>query len=84
MACGLFYLHEREVPIAHRDIKPDNMLLSDSGRLVLCDFGLSRQVDRCRTMTRCGSPAYVAPEVISGCDYDISVDIYSLGIGTST
>jgi serine/threonine protein kinase len=61
---GLNYIHTQKFVI-HRDIKLDNILLDASGRIKICDFGVSKQVksDRERMYEQCGTPAYIAPEV---------------------
>ena len=80
---AIFYLH-RVAFIAHRDIKPDNILLDDEFRVKLTDFGMSKYFGHGNLMkTRCGSPCYVAPEIITNNDngsYNEKVDIWSLGI----
>lgn len=73
--------------IAHRDLKPENLLLlnneSDS-EVKLADFGFAKQTDpkkpdNCLT-TQCGTPEYVAPEIIAGVSYGTKVDMWSLGV----
>ena len=76
----LLYLHERD--IVHRDLKPENILLkdkSDDAAIKIADFGFARFVkEGCRTA--CGTPGYVAPEIITGKIYGKGVDVWSLGI----
>jgi serine/threonine-protein kinase Chk2 len=80
------YLHEQN--IVHRDLKPENILLSDSSEsaiVKLSDFGLSRIVGEGSFMkTLCGTPQYLAPEVLSNeiqkRGYDKAVDLWSLGV----
>lgn len=76
------YLHG--LNIAHRDLKPENLLLRDNDTdVLLSDFGLSKIIDE-KTMltTACGTPYYVAPEVLSASGYDKEVDLWSIGVIT--
>ena len=71
----------RQAQIIHRDIKPDNIFLSDRGDFKLGDFGIARQLDRTQaSMSQKGTIAYMAPEVYKGERYDMRADIYSLGL----
>lgn len=63
----------------HRDIKSENMLLTEEGICKLSDLGISRIVDE-QQKTLCGTPYYVSSEIASGLDYDYNSDIWSLGI----
>ncbi|KAJ1812190.1 hypothetical protein LPJ75_003767 [Coemansia sp. RSA 2598] len=75
--------HLHKLGIVFRDIKPENCLLDKHGYLVLTDFGLSKTAlgEDGRTNTFCGTPAYMAPEVLdSSTSYEFSVDWWSLGI----
>ncbi|KAJ6850253.1 CBL-interacting serine/threonine-protein kinase 12-like [Iris pallida] len=77
------FCHARGV--YHRDLKPENLLLDDSGDLKVSDFGLSAVSDQIRQdglfHTFCGTPAYVAPEVLARKGYDgAKVDIWSCGV----
>ncbi|GAB2219413.1 hypothetical protein Droror1_Dr00007048 [Drosera rotundifolia] len=72
------YCHE--MGVVHRDIKPENILLTSSGAMKLADFGLAvRILNGQRLSGLVGSPAYVAPEVITG-EYSEKVDIWSAGV----
>ena len=70
----------REKGIIHRDIKPDNILVSDAGDYKLGDFGVAKTAERTMAGTRTGTPNFVAPEVYHNEPYGKSVDIYSLGM----
>lgn len=82
IASAVAYVHSKGY--AHRDLKPENLLLDEEQNIKLIDFGLCAkpkggvqdQLDTC-----CGSPAYAAPELISGDEYVGSkIDVWSLGI----
>ena len=76
---ALEYLHERG--IVYRDLKPENILMDDSGYVKLTDFGFSRRLEAGeQAFTFCGTPEYVAPEIITKKSHDFRVDIWSLGI----
>jgi serine/threonine protein kinase/alpha-tubulin suppressor-like RCC1 family protein len=70
--------------IVHRDVKPENIFVDDTGRALLADFGVARSMtgDTQLTMSgvAIGTPAYMAPEQIDGVDLDGRGDIYSLGL----
>lgn len=77
LADALAYCHSKDV--IHRDVKPDNLLLSPDGSLKLADFGLATHASsRCNTM--CGTVDYMAPEIVDGKCYDAKVDLWSMGI----
>jgi len=74
------YLHKNQ--IIYRDLKPENILLDSYGHIKLTDFGLSKFIltnDNNKAFTICGTPEYLAPEILSGKGYDKSVDWWSLG-----
>jgi len=75
------YLHS--MGIAHRDLKPENLLSTGDGMnelIKVADFGLSKDFDKDKLSTSCGSPGYVAPEVLMCDTYDKSVDMWSIGV----
>ena len=75
------YLHTRNPPIIHRDIKPENVLLDNDGRCKLADFGWSNfEETNKQRETYCGTPEYLAPEMINKSGHDERVDIWSLGV----
>ncbi|CAI9098573.1 OLC1v1035243C1 [Oldenlandia corymbosa var. corymbosa] len=69
--------------VYHRDLKPENLLLDSKGNLKVSDFGLSalKKKPDCLLSTACGSPSYVAPELLSDKSYDgAAADIWSCGV----
>lgn len=80
---ALFYLHSRS--IVHRDLKPENLLVhrnkDGSISLKLADFGLAMEVKE-PIFTVCGTPTYVAPEILSEIGYGLEVDMWAVGVIT--
>lgn len=74
----LKYLHEQSPPVIHRDLTPDNLMITPSGELVLIDFGAANQLIGTATGTIVGKQYYISPEQFRGKAVSAS-DIYSLG-----
>lgn len=72
------YLHKQSPPIIHRDLKPENILMSQ-GHLKIADFGWSNLKDKERT-TFCGTPEYLAPEMLMEKGHNEKLDVWTLGI----
>jgi len=78
---ALAYLESKS--LIHRDLKPENIMFDDKNlnSVTLVDFGFMTKANEFNSLfTRCGTPGYVAPEVLADKYYDIKVDVYSLGI----
>lgn len=75
---ALEYLHH--MGIVHRDLKPENVLITPDGYVMLCDFGFCKKIDDSRTYTLCGTPDYIAPEIILNKGHGFAADWWSLGI----
>lgn len=79
ISSALEYCHKKK--ILHRDIKRENILVSDQGIYKLCDFGIARAIEKsCGAMSVKGTFTAMAPEVYWGKSYGYQADIYSLGI----
>ncbi|KAK4682761.1 cytochrome c oxidase subunit 1 [Podospora pseudoanserina] len=82
----LEYLHEHQGGIAYRDMKPENLLLDAEGHIKLVDFGFAKRLGNNEndhpeeTYTLCGTPEYLAPEVIHNKGHTTAVDWWALGI----
>lgn len=79
---ALDYCHNKSV--AHRDLKPENLLLAsrdDDQMIKIADFGFAK---KCKSthclLTQCGTPGYVAPEILSGIPYGTQSDMWSIGV----
>eukprot|EP00238_Polyblepharides_amylifera_P003042 CAMPEP_0196587694 /NCGR_PEP_ID=MMETSP1081-20130531/58313_1 /TAXON_ID=36882 /ORGANISM="Pyramimonas amylifera, Strain CCMP720" /LENGTH=222 /DNA_ID=CAMNT_0041909945 /DNA_START=130 /DNA_END=795 /DNA_ORIENTATION=+ len=71
------HLHSQR--IVYRDLKPENVLVADNGYLKLADFGFAKLIGS-KTHSICGTPEYIAPEVISNKGHGLEVDWWALGI----
>ena len=89
LANGLRYLYQKK--IFHRDLKPKNILLTNNTTVIkIADFGFAKRTDQETNLkshkqvdlyeTICGSPLYMAPEIMSGVSYNIQTDLWSLGM----
>lgn len=75
------YLHSLDPPIIHRDIKPENILLDKDLRAKLADFGWSNFSESNKERdTYCGTPEYLAPEMVTKSGHNESIDIWSIGV----
>ncbi|MCQ2818481.1 MAG: cyclic nucleotide-binding serine/threonine-protein kinase [archaeon] len=77
MILALSYLHSKK--IIHRDIKPSNIMVDENGYLKFIDFGASKIITN-YTNSICGTPHYIAPEVLKGKGYSFSCDFWSVAI----
>lgn len=82
IAEGLKYAHDRNV--LHRDIKPDNLWLTNNADVILLDFGLARSTDNATPITRSGTvigtPSYMSPEQVTGKPLDQRSDLFAVGV----
>ena len=79
--CRALETCEKKNNVIHRDIKPENIFVSKTGNYKLGDFGIAKVLgEREKTASKKGTEPYMAPEVFKGQPYDLTVDIYSLGL----
>ncbi|KAG0378843.1 hypothetical protein BGX24_002633 [Mortierella sp. AD032] len=83
---GVAYLHSKE--IVHRDLKPENLLFktkAEDSELLIADFGLSKIIDKDKfdlLTTTCGTPGYMAPEILQKSGHGKPVDMWAIGVIT--
>jgi len=75
---ALEHLHSKG--IVYRDMKPENLLISAEGNVKMVDFGFAKKVGNSLTFTLCGTPEYMAPEIILTRGHNVGADWWSLGI----
>ncbi|KAJ3052938.1 hypothetical protein HK097_005386 [Rhizophlyctis rosea] len=82
IARALVYLHAKK--FIHRDMKADNLLLTENLRIKICDFGFSREQvgtpTELKKLSFCGTDAYMAPEIMFALPFDERADIFSFGV----
>lgn len=72
------YMHSKD--IIYRDLKPENLLINNDGYMLITDFGFAKDISSGRTWTLCGTPDYLAPEIVAGSGHGKGVDWWTLGI----
>ncbi|KAL6072733.1 TKL/DRK protein kinase, variant 1 [Balamuthia mandrillaris] len=80
VARGMTFLHGFEPPIVHRDLKSQNLLIDENWNTKVADFGMSRVRAVTSTMTRVGTPQWMAPEMLREQRYTEKADVYSFGV----
>ena len=78
---AVYFLHHMKPKIVHRDIKPENVLLDKGNHAKLTDFGWSNYMEgNMKRTTICGTPVYLAPEIVNNTGHDEHVDIWCIGV----
>jgi serine/threonine protein kinase len=72
------YMHSKN--IVYRDLKPENLLIDREGYLKVTDFGFAKDISGGRTWTLCGTPDYLAPEIVAGKGHGKGVDWWTVGV----
>ncbi len=77
---AMTYLHQNN--IIHRDLKPENILLDEGGRVIICDFGFSKQLSTFSAVAKslAGSYPYMPPEMLIDQDYGSNADVWAAGV----
>ncbi|KAL9183930.1 hypothetical protein ACHAXT_002016 [Thalassiosira profunda] len=74
------FCHMHAKKIAYRDLKPENLVMNSVGYVKIVDFGLAKVINGGKTWTLCGTPAYLAPEIVLNDGHDWAVDYWALGV----
>lgn len=74
------FCHMHAKKIAYRDLKPENLVMDSTGYVKVVDFGLAKVIEGGKTWTLCGTPAYLAPEIVLNDGHDWAVDYWALGV----
>ena len=78
---AVYFLHHMKPKIVHRDLKPENVLLDQGNHAKLTDFGWSNYMEgNMKRTTICGTPVYLAPEIVNNTGHDEHVDIWCIGV----
>jgi serine/threonine protein kinase len=73
------FQHLHAMKIAYRDLKPENLLINNDGHIKISDFGFAKKIED-KSYTLCGTPEYIAPEIILGQGHHQGVDWWSFGV----